>query len=34
VRHTTFAEGVRYMAFTEAVAQSAAEGRLVPVQYP
>jgi predicted dehydrogenase len=27
VTHTTFAEGVKYMEFTEAVARSMAEGR-------
>lgn len=31
VTRTNFAEGVRYMAFTEAVAQSAIENRVVPV---
>jgi predicted dehydrogenase len=34
VRYTTFADGVRYMAFTEAVARSAAEGCIVAVEYP
>lgn len=34
VRFTTFADGVRYMAFTDAVARSAAESRLVAVEYP
>lgn len=33
VTHTSFADGVRYMAFTEAVAQSAAENRAIPVMY-
>ncbi|HEX2173763.1 MAG TPA: Gfo/Idh/MocA family oxidoreductase, partial [Dehalococcoidia bacterium] len=31
VTRTNFADGVRYMAFTEAVQRSAAEGKLVPV---
>ena len=31
VTRTTFADGVRYMAFTEAVARSAATGQAVPV---
>lgn len=34
VKYTTFDDGVRYMAFTEAVARSAAEGRMVAVEYP
>jgi predicted dehydrogenase len=33
VTRTSFADGVRYMAFTEAVSQSAATGKLVPVLY-
>ncbi len=32
VRLTTFEDGVRYMAFTEAVHQSLAHGGLVPVE--
>ena len=32
VRLTTFADGVRYMAFTQAVADSLASGRLQPVE--
>lgn len=31
VRRTTFADGVRYMDFTEAVLQSAKEGRTIPL---
>jgi len=33
VTRTSFADGVRYMAFTEAVAESGATGQLVPVLY-
>lgn len=33
VTRTTFADGVRYMAFTEAVTESATEGRAVPILY-
>lgn len=33
VTRTSFAEGVRYMAFTEAVARGAIEGKLVPILY-
>lgn len=33
VKLTTFADGVKYMAFTEAVARSLAEGRVVQVGY-
>jgi len=32
VRLTTFADGVRYMAFTQAVADSLTSGRLQPVE--
>ena len=31
VTRTNFTDGVRYMAFTEAVARSAAENKLVPL---
>ena len=31
ITHTTFADGVKYMRFTEAVALSMAEGQAVPV---
>ena len=31
VSHTTFEDGVRYMEFTDAVARSLAEGRVVEV---
>jgi len=33
VTRTSFADGVRYMAFTEAVAESAASGQAMPVLY-
>lgn len=32
VTHTSFSDGVRYMAFTDAVTRSLHEGRLVPVE--